>query len=161
MDDEAVDGECQNENAHIIRIIRERHVAPVCRAAESIKRGNDERHHFAGGKGPLRGIINRARGLARSQKLGDVEAMDRFELSLQQEAAIDPSVLDVYDFEAASRMRSQLLGVPQKLVRDKQTTAAVREGKKQAAQDAQQQAIAAQGQAEMQGAMAQRVMKTA
>lgn len=38
--------------------------------------------------------------LARAQRLEDVTAMDRFEASLIAEAQADPTVLDVYDFEA-------------------------------------------------------------
>lgn len=95
--------------------------------------------------------------LARSQRLEDVAAMDRFELALAQEAAVDPSVLDVYDMEGAARERAHLLGVPVKLLRDARDVAKVRDAKAKQQAAAQQQAMAANGQAEMQGAMAQRV----
>ena len=99
--------------------------------------------------------------LARSQRIEDVAAMDRFEQSLFVEAQVDPTVLDVYDLDAAARERGHLLGVPQKLVLDEKKTAARREAKQKAQQAQQQQQMAAQGQAEMQGAVAQRVANAA
>jgi hypothetical protein len=57
--------------------------------------------------------------LARAQKLDDVAAMDRQEQSLVAQAQIvGPQILDTYDWDAAARERSELLGVPAKLVRD-------------------------------------------
>lgn len=97
--------------------------------------------------------------LARAQKLADVDAMDRYEVSLMQEAQVDPSVIDVYDIEEAARERGLLLGVPQKLVRDKRSTALVREAKNKAAQAQQQEAINQQGQVAMQDAAAQQFAK--
>lgn len=97
--------------------------------------------------------------LARAQKLGAVDAMDRYEAMLMQESQIDPSVLDVYDFEEAARERGLLLGVPQKLVRDSKKTQQVRDAKNKAAKDQQQQMQAEAGQAEAQSAMAQRLAK--
>lgn len=99
--------------------------------------------------------------LARSQRLEDVAAMDRYELALAQESQIDPSVLDVYDLEAAARERGHLLGVPQKLIRDKRATATVRKGREAAQAEMQQQQVATQGQLSMQDAMAQRAANAA
>lgn len=57
--------------------------------------------------------------LARSQKLVDVAAMDRYETTLAQEAAIKgEDVLDNYDWDQAARERAELLGVPAKLIPD-------------------------------------------
>ena len=103
--------------------------------------------------------------LARAQKLADVDAMDRYEATLAQEAAIDPSVLDIYDLEEAARQRGRLLGVPHSLVRDKRGTAIARQGREQA-QQAQQQAqqqsaLKANAAMEAQGAAAQRMAKVA
>lgn len=95
--------------------------------------------------------------LARAQKMADVDAMDRYEMTLAQEAAIDASVLDVYDFDAAARERAILLGVPKQLIRDKKSVQVVRDAKQKAAEQQQQQAMAMQGQAEMQSGMAKRV----
>jgi hypothetical protein len=95
--------------------------------------------------------------LARAQRLEEVAAMDRFEVALVQEAQIDPTVVDVYDLDAAARERSVLLGVPQKLLRDAKALKQLRDARLKAQQQAQQQAVAEQGQLDMQGAMAQRM----
>lgn len=99
--------------------------------------------------------------LARSQRIEDVAAMDRFEQALGAEAAVDPTVLDVYDFDEAARTRSHLLGVPQSLIRDSKKVAAIRDQRQKAQAAAQQQAMQQQGQMDMQGAVAQRVAKAA
>lgn len=99
--------------------------------------------------------------LARAQKMADVDAMDRFEMTLAQEAAIDASVLDIYDFDAAARKRSLLLGVPKDLIRSERATQAVRDAKQKAAEKQQQDAMAMQGQAEMQSGMAKRMATAA
>jgi hypothetical protein len=78
--------------------------------------------------------------LARSQKLVDVAAMDRYETTLMQEAQLDPSVLDNYKLDDAARRRAELLGVPGDLVRDTDERDALRESRKQS--QAQQQAAA-------------------
>lgn len=96
--------------------------------------------------------------MARSQRLEDVAAMDRYELALGQEAQIfGPQVLDVYDIEAAGRERAQLLGVPARLIRDDRQLLAKRKADGEAQQAAQQQQMAQQGQLEAQSAMAQRM----
>lgn len=99
--------------------------------------------------------------LARAQKLSTVDAMDRYETTLLQEAQIDASVVDVYDFEEAARERGTLLGLPQKLVRDQRATDMVRRAKAQQAQQSQQQAMQQQNQVAMQDAMAQRMASSA
>jgi hypothetical protein len=99
--------------------------------------------------------------LARAQRMEEVAAMDRYELALAQEAAIDPSVLDVYDLDAAARERGHLLGVPYKLMRDERAVVKRRLERADAQKQAQAQAMAANGQAEMQGAMAQRMANAA
>lgn len=80
--------------------------------------------------------------MARSQRLVDVAAMDRYESTLVQEASSGkPEVLDNYDWDRAARERAELLGVPLKLmvpvdVRDE------RRAQRQAMQEqAQQQAL--------------------
>jgi len=96
--------------------------------------------------------------LARAQRMEEVASMDRYEAALAQEAAVDPSVLDVYDLDEAARERSRLLGVPQRLMRDPKKVDQLRKTRAEAAQAQQQQALAANGQAEMQGAMAKRMV---
>jgi hypothetical protein len=80
--------------------------------------------------------------IARAQKLEDVQAMDRLESSLMAEAQMDPTILDLYDFEQAVRERSDALGVPSKVLRTKEDVEArraERQAQQEAAQKAQQQ----------------------
>ncbi|WP_223621182.1 portal protein [Lysobacter sp. ESA13C] len=87
--------------------------------------------------------------MARAQKLEDVSAMDRYEVSLANSAAslaqIDPqraiAILDNYDFDVAARKRAELLGVPQDAVPTSKIIAKVRQLREQATQAAQQQAV--------------------
>lgn len=80
--------------------------------------------------------------IARSQKLVDVSAMDRYETTLAQEiAAGRPEVADNYDWDKAARKRAQLLGVPQDLTVDEDVRDQKR--KDRASQQAAQQTAAA------------------
>jgi hypothetical protein len=83
--------------------------------------------------------------------------MDRLETSLIAEAQADPTVLDVYDFEAAVRMRGDFLGVPASVLRSKDDVTALRERRQKAQQQAQQQAGAMQMQQAAGEEMAKRV----
>lgn len=87
---------------------------------------------------PPRSILQRASGIgvtynspiARAQKAVDVAAMDRFEVSLAQEAAVvGQGQLDLYDWEAAARHRAELLGVPADLLPDEDAVQARRDGR--------------------------------
>lgn len=79
---------------------------------------------------------------ARAQRLQDVSAMDRYELSIGAQAQAGmQDALDVYDWDEARRERARLLGVPLKLLPKQQDIDAVR------ADRAQRQASAAQAQA--------------
>jgi len=80
--------------------------------------------------------------LARAQRLEDVTAMDRMETTLISEAQADPSVLDVYDFEAAARERSDFLGVPKSVIRTQKQVDKLRDARKQHQADQQAQAQA-------------------
>lgn len=85
--------------------------------------------------------------LARSQRLEDVAAMDRFEGSLAVAAQSGlTDVLDNYDIDEATRERARLLGVSAKLIRDEKTIEKIRKDRAAAVQAAQQ----AQQQQEMQ-----------
>lgn len=99
--------------------------------------------------------------LARAQRLAEVDAMDRFEMTLAQEMQVEPSVGDLYDWDGAARERGKALGLPHALVFDERTVSARRKAKNEQAQQAQQaqqqQALQANGQAEMQSAMAQKM----
>lgn len=57
--------------------------------------------------------------IARAQKATDIAAMDRYELSLANAAALKgEDALDMYDWDAAARKRAELLGVPLDLIPD-------------------------------------------
>ena len=79
--------------------------------------------------------------LARAQQLEEVTAMDRFETTLLQKADVRPELLDLYDWDEADRHRSELLGVPQRLLHDKQTVDEIRQSKAEQQQAMQQQAM--------------------
>ena len=85
--------------------------------------------------------------LARAQKLEDVQSMEQYEQSIINAAQVDQTVLDVYDFDAAARYKSELLGVPLKVIR---TPAEVEKLRKQRAEQ-QQQILEMQQQAQQQG----------
>lgn len=86
--------------------------------------------------------------LARAQKLEDVQAMDRLELSMAAKVELEPAYKDIYDWEEADRLRGQYLGVPGKLMRSLDDIKVIRDARNQAAQE-QQQAQATAQQAEM------------
>lgn len=75
--------------------------------------------------------------IARSQKLADVMAMERFEASLLTLAQARPQVLDVYDWDEATREKAEKLGVPMDVLVSEAELAAAREqqARQQAAQD--------------------------
>lgn len=80
--------------------------------------------------------------LARAQKLEEVASMDRYEQSLLGQVQVNPTVLDNYDMDGATRHRAELLGVPAKLIVDMKKVVKlrkVREDNAAKAQQAQQQ----------------------
>lgn len=95
--------------------------------------------------------------LARAQRMEDVTAMDRLETSLIAEAQADPTVLDVYDFEAAVRMRGDFLGVPKSVLRSTDDVTKLRKTREDAAKKQQQQAAMMQTSQMAGDAMAKRV----
>lgn len=101
--------------------------------------------------------------LARAQREEEIAGMDRFEADLgvtvQNTGRTD--LLELYDWEEAKRGKARMLGIPSKYIRDARQFAQITEANAKAAKAQQQEAIAAIGQAEMQGAMAQRVAKAA
>jgi len=88
--------------------------------------------------------------LARAQKQEDVNAMDRYELSLYQQAQMDPSAMDGYKWDKARAKRAELLGVPAELVATEDELAEIRAQRQEAQQE--QQAGMVQQQAAMSAA---------
>ena len=91
-----------------------------------------------------RSILNRAirpvyhSPIARAQKAVDVSAMDRYEATLANEAATTgkEELLDNYDWDEGARHRAELLGVPAKLIPEKDAVDKRREARAQASQQA-------------------------
>jgi hypothetical protein len=81
-------------------------------------------------------IVKYLSPLAKSQKLVDVAAMDRFETTLGQEMQIRPDIGDNYEWDKAARTRAEYLGVPAKLLVEEEAMAGVRQTR--AAQQEQQ-----------------------
>ena len=76
--------------------------------------------------------------IARSQRLVDVAAMDRFETTMSQEmAAGRMEVADNYDWDKAARKRAQLLGVPADLMIDEDERDEARDERAEAQQKQQ------------------------
>lgn len=86
--------------------------------------------------------------MARAQRLEDVVAMDRLENGILQKREAVPTLMDIYDWEEADRLRSQYLGVPAKLMRSQDDIDAIRQAREEAqAEQQQQQMLGAQAEA--------------
>ncbi len=77
--------------------------------------------------------------LARSQRVGEVQAMDRFEAGLAALSQVKPELMDVYDWDGAQREKSWNLGVPQKFIVSPEKVKQMRQQRQQAMQQAQAQ----------------------
>ena len=101
--------------------------------------------------------------LARAQREEELASMDRFEAGLAMTAANtgQADLLELYDWQEGNREKARMLGVPQKLIRDKDALAKIMAQKARAQQAAAQQQVAMDGQMQMNGAMADRVAKAA
>jgi hypothetical protein len=77
--------------------------------------------------------------MARAQKMEEVTAMTQFEQSLGATAQFNPSVLDIYDFDAATLRKAHLLGVPSDVIRSKEQVKRKRYEEQKAAEAAKQQ----------------------
>lgn len=80
--------------------------------------------------------------MARAQKMEEVTAMTQFEQSLGAVAQLNPGVLDLYDFDAATTKKANLLGVPTDVIRSKVQLQKMRDEAQKAQQAQQQQAQA-------------------
>ena len=82
--------------------------------------------------------------LARAQRVEDVESMMQFEESIAMSAKVDPSVLDNYDFDKATRRKAEKLGVPADLIMDQETVNERRRARAKAQAEAERQEQMAQ-----------------
>jgi hypothetical protein len=74
---------------------------------------------------------------AQAQRLQGIANMDRMNAMIGSVAGIDPSVLDIVDYDEFTKKYAELLGVPPEVVRDANELAAIR--KQRADQQAQAQ----------------------
>lgn len=84
--------------------------------------------------------------IARAQKLVDVAAMDRYETTLAQEEKVRPGVADNYDWDAATRKRRELLGVPADLEVDQDIVEKIRAQRAEVAKQSAEAEAMKQGQ---------------
>ncbi|GKV93533.1 hypothetical protein PEC301645_09800 [Pectobacterium carotovorum subsp. carotovorum] len=77
--------------------------------------------------------------LARAQKLEDVTAIERLGANMAQLAQINPQVTDLIDTDQATRVISEALGVPAKVIRSADDVVTLRDQRAQAQQQAAQQ----------------------
>jgi hypothetical protein len=82
--------------------------------------------------------------LARAQRMEEIMAMDRMENTLLQEMQVDPTVVDIYDFEAGARIRHDFLGAPKKSLRSPEDVAKLRRAREGVQQQQQAAAMAQQ-----------------
>lgn len=100
--------------------------------------------------------------MARAQKLEEVHAIQQYgEFIGAQVAAGFATAADNYDPDEASRAVADGLGVPQRVVPDKRSVQALRDARKQDAQNQQQQAMQQQATTSVTDAMAKRMAQAA
>lgn len=100
--------------------------------------------------------------MARSQKLEDVTAIERYAANIGGLMAQGfPEAKDLIDVDEAGRAVADGLGVPQRIVPDRRKVQAIRDARKQDAQQQQQQAVQMDAQQSMTNAMAHRVANAA
>lgn len=80
--------------------------------------------------------------LARSQRNIEINAINEYESYLGMSAQMDPEVLDNYDFDEAAKIKANLKGIPAVLIRKDSKIKEIRDGRAQAQQQMQQQAMA-------------------
>lgn len=100
--------------------------------------------------------------MARSQKLEDVTAIERYATNIGALMAQGfEEARDLIDIDEAGRAVGEGLGVPQRIIRDRTKVQAIRDARKQDAQDQQQQAAQMGAQQSMTDAMATRMANAA
>lgn len=82
--------------------------------------------------------------LAKAQRLSEVEGIDQFVQSLIATAQLDPSVLDVFDFDAGARVTADIRGVPSKVMRSQDEVDQIRADRAKVQAEQQQKADLAQ-----------------
>jgi len=78
--------------------------------------------------------------LAQAQRMAGLQAIDQWAMGVYQDAQINPEAADIMDVDEKNEEKSQMLGIPAKIVRDKNTIAATRKARREA-QAKQEQAM--------------------
>lgn len=109
----------------------------------------------------LKGRINKINyksPFAKAQKAADIMAIERFEEGLTRIAGAGfTEVADIYDIEEGQREKAQLLGVPQRLMRDENGVKKIRQSRAEAIQAEKQR----QAEAEMNKSVMPKVVEGA
>lgn len=74
--------------------------------------------------------------LARSQRMGEFNAIQRWFEALIPMAQIEPSILDIPDFDEITKDMGSLVGVKERYMNSKEKVQAIREARAEAAEDA-------------------------
>lgn len=93
--------------------------------------------------------------LARAQQLEEVTAIERLGLNVAQLMQINPNVVDLIDTDEATRVVSEALGVPAKVIRSSEYVTHLRDQRAKAQQQQEQQALMMQAGAEAANAAGQ------
>jgi hypothetical protein len=81
--------------------------------------------------------------MAKAQRQEEVSAIERYTQNVGVMAQLNPDVLDTVDFDVASEIVGDALGVPAKVLRDKDAVAAIRKGRADAQEQAKAEAVMA------------------
>lgn len=76
--------------------------------------------------------------LARAQRSSDLTAINQFGQTLEPFAKFDPDVIDVVDFDELVRHGADVLGIPNKAIRDKDQVQKLRDQKRQIMEEQKQ-----------------------
>lgn len=92
--------------------------------------------------------------MARAQRLDEVIATEQFVVALTQFAAVDKSVLDVVDLDAAANVVARGRGVPQSILRTDEEVDQLRTARQKAMEEEKQKAMQQQMAQQMGGVIA-------
>ena len=70
--------------------------------------------------------------LSRGQRINEVYAMERMVAFIQPVSAVNPGVLDNYDFDEMARISAQILGAPESVIRDEKDVEDIRKDRAEA-----------------------------
>lgn len=100
--------------------------------------------------------------LAQAQKMVDIQAIDIWTAGVLQEVGVNPSSLDIINFDEKNRKKAEMLGVPPSLLNSLEQISAIRKQKAQAAAQASaQQSMIAIAEAAGKGGKAVKDLATA